>query len=206
MKITVQSIQGNQVGELELADGLMVGNKGAQAAFDAVRNIRAAARAGTASTKTKGEVAGTGAKPWKQKGSGRARAGYRRSPVWRGGGVAFGPKPRSYAVKMNRKSAQLAFKHAFGDRLSAGQVQVLDELTLAEPRTREFAGLMKTLGVERGALFILAQKDDAVLRASRNIPKVEVTTAQLVNVYQLVRWQQVVITRAAFEELADRLA
>lgn len=206
MKITVQSIQGNQVGELELADGLMVGSKGAQAAFDAVRNIRAAARAGTASTKTKGEVAGTGAKPWKQKGTGRARAGYRRSPVWRGGGVAFGPKPRSYAVKMNRKSAQLAFKHAFGDRLTTGQVRVLDELTLAEPRTREFAGLMKTLGVERGALFILAQKDDAVLRASRNIPKVEVTTAQLVNVYQLVRWQQVVITRAAFEELADRLA
>jgi large subunit ribosomal protein L4 len=206
MKITVQSIQGDPVGELELADELRVSDKGDQAAFESIKNLRAAQRTGAASTKTKAEVAGSGAKPWKQKGLGRARAGYRSSPIWRGGGAAFGPRPHSFRKKTNRKTARLAFRHAFGARLENGEIQVVDELKLSAPKTKEFASVLKTLEADRGALVVLAGRDDHVLLASRNLPNVEVTTAALVNVYQMVRWPRVVMTRAAVEALTARLA
>lgn len=206
MKFAVTDIKGKGVGELELSDELFVAEKGSQATFEAVVATRANARAGTASTKTKGEVKATGAKPWKQKGLGRARAGYRSSPVWRGGGVAFGPKPRSYAKKQNKRVARLAFANAFSSAVADGAVKVIDELKLDAPKTKEFAGILKNLDIARGALFVTAEKNDNAVLAARNISRVAVTTADLVSTYELVKYPQIVITQAAVEKLAARLA
>jgi large subunit ribosomal protein L4 len=206
MKLNVSDINGKGIGELELSDELFVSEKGSQAVFEAVVATRAAARAGTASTKTKAEVKATGAKPWKQKGLGRARAGYRTSPVWRGGGVAFGPKPRSYSKKMNKRVARLAFANAFSAAAAEGAVKVIDELTLVAPKTKEFAGILKNLEIARGALFVTADKNENAVLAARNLAGVEVTTADLLNTYQLVKYQQIVVTQAAVEKIAARLA
>lgn len=206
MKFTVTDLNGKGVGELELSDTLLVVEKGSQATFEAVVATRAAARAGTASTKTKAEVKATSAKPWKQKGLGRARAGFRTSPVWRGGGVAFGPKPRSYAKKVNKRVARLAFANAFSAVAAEGAVKVIDELTLTTPKTKEFAGILKSLEIARGALFVTADKNENAVFAARNLSRVEVTTADLLNTYELVKFPQIVITQAAVEKIAARLA
>lgn len=206
MKLSVQDIKGKPVGEVELADAVLCSDKGGQAVFEAVVGARANARAGTASTKHKGEVSGSGKKPWKQKGSGRARAGYKQSNVWRGGYAAFGPKPRSYRKDMPRKMARLAFKRAVTDRIAAGEVLVIDDLALEAPKTKQVAGMLKDLGAVRGALLVLEAKNDNAILAARNIPRVEVTTAQLVNTYQFLRYQRVVITKAGLEKLVERMA
>lgn len=206
MKFTVTDINGKGVGELELSDELFVAEKGEQAVFEAIVATRAASRAGTASTKTKAEVKATSAKPWKQKGLGRARAGFRTSPVWRGGGVAFGPRPRSYSKKMNKRVARLAFAKAFSAVAADGSVKVINELKLEAPKTKEFAGILKNLEIARGALFVTADKNENAVLAARNIARVEVTTADLVNTYELVKYPQIVITQAAAEKIAARLA
>ena len=141
-------------------------DKGAQAVKDAVTAIRNALRAGTASTKSKGEVAGSNKKPWKQKGTGNARAGFRQSPVWRGGGVAHGPHPRSYEQKLNKKVWALAFARAFSDKLAAGDVIVVDEFQFEAPKTKLMAKLLKELGVDRTACIVQKEVDDTV-RSSR---------------------------------------
>ena len=166
---------------------------------------RAAKRAGTASTKSKGEVAGSNKKPWRQKGTGRARAGYRQSPVWRGGGVAFGPKPRDYSKKMNRKVARLAFRRAFSEKLTAGQVKVVDNLTVDEAKTKAFVAMMKALGIERKVLVVVDTADDKLLLAARNISGVEVVKAAEASVYQLLRYPEIVVDRAGMDILMARL-
>src|SRR6266436_2046654 len=135
MKLTVKDIKGNSQGELEVQFPLIENGKGTQAVHDVVVAYRAAQRSGTACTKTVGEVAGTNKKPWRQKGTGRARAGSFRSPLWRGGGVVFGPKPRDFSKKVSRSTRQLALRKALTERLNAGDVLVVDELNLSSPRT-----------------------------------------------------------------------
>src|SRR5512144_3330259 len=130
MKLTIKNIKGNDQGELEVKFPLIEDGKGTQAVHDTVVAHQAAQRSGTASTKTMGEVAGTGKKPWRQKGTGRARAGSFASPLWRGGGVVFGPKPRDFAKKVSRKTKQLALRKALSERLKAGDVVVVDDLKL----------------------------------------------------------------------------
>ena len=204
-KIPVWNMQGEQVGEYDLPDDLLEFGKGTQAMHDAVVAHLANCRAGTASTLTKGEVAGTGSKPWKQKGTGRARSGYRRSPVWRGGGAVFGPKPRDYGKKINSKEARLAFRRALSEKVKAGQVLVLDELRLDEAKTRRMAQLLKNLRLDRGALFLTGSVDALAKRASRNIQRLEMSTARQANTYQVLRYPAVVVTREAMGELEDRL-
>src|SRR5512136_3206242 len=138
MKLSVKDIQGNEQGELEIQFPLIETNKGTQAVHDAVTAYRANQRRGTACTKTMGEVTGTGKKPWRQKGTGRARAGSFQSPLWVGGGVVFGPKPRDFAKKVSRSTKQLALRKALSERLRAGDVVVVDELKLASAKTKEF--------------------------------------------------------------------
>jgi large subunit ribosomal protein L4 len=167
---------------------------------------QAAARSGSASTLSKGEVAGSNRKPWRQKGTGRARAGYRQSPVWRGGAVAFGPKPRSHAVKVNKKVARLAFRRAVGEKVAAGALRVLDSLALPEARTRLFAELMQALDVRAPALFVVDALDENAALASRNIPGVEITLAKDLNVYQLLRYPAVIVTRAGMDVVLGRMA
>ncbi|MCK4564664.1 MAG: 50S ribosomal protein L4 [Verrucomicrobia bacterium] len=205
-KIPFKSIKGESVGEYEIADSLLVLDKGEQAVHEAVVAYNAHQRAGTASTKSKSNVSGTGAKPWKQKGLGRARAGYKQSPIWRGGAVAHGPHPRKYKKKLSKKVTKLAFQRAFSAKVDQGEITVIENLALTTPKTKEFVSVLKGLGLDRGGLFIVDANNDNVLLASRNIPKVEVVTAVLANTYQLLRYKNVVVTKAGMEALEGRLA
>ncbi|MBN1269050.1 MAG: 50S ribosomal protein L4 [Kiritimatiellae bacterium] len=204
-KLPVRNMKGESAGEFDLADDLLVLNKGAQVVHDAVVAYRANRRAGTASTLTKAEVAGTGAKPWRQKGTGRARAGYRQSPIWRGGGVAFGPKPRKYTKKLSKKAARLAFRRAFSDKVSAGQVVVIEDLSLAEPKTRPLAELLGKLGAQSGALLVVDQVARNLQLAARNLERVEVVTGKDVNTYQVLRYPLVLVTREGMARVQQRL-
>ena len=181
-------------------------DKGEQAVKDAVTAIRNGMRAGTASTLSKGEVAGSNKKPWKQKGTGNARAGFRQSPVWRGGGVAHGPHPRSFATKVNKKVMKLAFARAFSDRLVAGDVIVLDEISLEAPKTKLMAKLLKDIGVDRTAVVVQKDVDDTVFLATRNLPRIDFTTAQALDVYTLLASRKLVCDKAGFDALMVRIA
>ena len=181
-------------------------DKGEQAVKDAVTAIRNGMRAGTASTLSKGEVAGSNKKPWKQKGTGNARAGFRQSPVWRGGGVAHGPHPRSFATKVNKKVMKLAFARAFSDRLVAGDVIVLDEISLEAPKTKLMAKLFRDLGVDRTAVVVQKDVDDTVFLATRNLPRIDYTTAQALDVYTLLASRKLVCDKAGFDALMARIA
>ena len=181
-------------------------DKGAQAVKDAVTAIRNALRAGTASTKSKGEVAGSNTKPWKQKGTGNARAGFRQSPVWRGGGVAHGPHPRSYEQKLNKKVWALAFARAFSDKLAAGDVIVVDEFQFEAPKTKLMAKLLKELGVDRTACIVQKDVDDTVLLVTSNLPRVDYSTAQALDVYTVLASRKLVCDKAGFDALMARIA
>jgi len=205
MKLTIYNAAGAAAGEIEISSDLLETRRGGQAVRDAVVAYLARRRAGTASTLSKGEVAGSNKKPWRQKGTGRARAGYRQSPVWRGGGVAFGPHPRSYDQKINRKVARLAWRRAFSDKLVEGRVKVVEAVSVERPETKLFVGLMKALQVSGPALFVVDRKDRALALASRNVADVEVAGAHEVNVYQLLRYPTVVVSKAAMGILQKRL-
>src|SRR5881398_2155535 len=159
MKLTIKDTKGQDQGELEVKFPLIEDGKGTQAVHDTVVAYRAAQRMGTACTKTMGEVAGSGKKPWRQKGNGRARAGSFASPLWRGGGVVFGPKPRDFSKKISRKTKQLALRKALTERLQAGDVVLVDTLKLESPKTKEFLGLLSALEL-KGSALIVAQATD----------------------------------------------
>src|SRR5262247_668641 len=152
MKIPVKDTKGNNQGEFEVKFPLVEGGKGTQAVHDVVVAYNAAQRMGTAHTKTMGEVAGSGKKPWRQKGTGRARAGSFASPLWRGGGVVFGPKPRDFGKKVNARTRQLALRKALGERLKAGDVVVVDDLKLGSAKTKDFVGVLSALELKGSAL------------------------------------------------------
>jgi large subunit ribosomal protein L4 len=204
--LSILNSDGTGAGSLDLQDGWIELEKGTQAVHDSVVAFMARQRAGTACTKTRAAVAGGGAKPYRQKGTGRARAGSTRSPVWVGGGTAFGPVPRSYAKKVNRKVERLALKRAFSERVNAGDVIVVADLDLAEPRTRLMAGLLKSVGAGDDALVIVDELRPEVLLAARNLPRAEVMKASMVNSYWMLLFRKVVFTRAGFDAfVATRL-
>ena len=185
-------------------------DKGAQAVKDAVTAIRNAMRAGTACTKGKGEVSGSNKKPWKQKGTGNARAGFRQSPVWRGGGVAHGPKPRDFEQKLNKKLNKkvwkLAFARAFSDKFAAGDVIVVDEFKFEAPKTKLMAAFLKELGIDRSAIIVQKDVDDTTLLVTSNLPRVDYSTAQALDVYSLMVAKKVVCDKAGFDVIMARIA
>ena len=185
---------------------LLVLDKGAQAVKDAVTAYRNALRAGTACTKGKGEVAGSNKKPWKQKGTGNARSGFRQSPVWRGGGVAHGPKPRDYEQKLNKKVWSLAFKRALSEKLEAGNVIVVDAFSFEAPKTKLMAKLLKDLGVERSACIVQKDVDDTVVLVTSNLPRIDYSTAQALDIYTLMVSKKIVCDQAGFDALMARIA
>lgn len=205
MKISIKDIKGNATGELEVTFGVIENGRGTQAVHDTVVAHRAAQRSGTACTKTMGDVHGTGKKPWRQKGTGRARAGSFASPLWRGGGVVFGPKPRDYDKKVNKKVRQLALRKALSERLKAGDVVVLDELKLTSAKTKDFVAVLGSLGLDGTNLVVIAAADPQLQRASRNVVGVDLTTGALINTYDVLRYDKLVFTRAAFEQVEARL-
>jgi large subunit ribosomal protein L4 len=200
MRLTVKDTKGNSQGEFEVKLPLVDGGRGTQAVHDVVVAYQAAQRSGTAHTKTMGEVNGTGKKPWRQKGTGRARAGSFASPLWRGGGVVFGPKPRDFSKKVSASTRQLAVRKALTERLKAGDVVVVDELKLALPKTKEFVGVLASLQLA-GSTLVVSAPDANLLRAARNVPRVEVTTGDSLNTYQILRYDKLLFTRSAFEQV-----
>jgi len=206
MKIAIKDISGKSQGELEVKFPLIEDGKGTQAVHDVVVAYQAAQRSGTACTKNVGEVAGTNKKPWRQKGTGRARAGSFQSPLWVGGGVVFGPKPRDFAKKVSRSTRQLALRKALSERLKAGDVIVVDELKLASPKTREFVGLMSALELTGTTLVVSAGTDKNLALASRNVPDVALATCDSLNTYDVLRPKKLLFTKSAFEKVEQRLA
>ena len=192
--------------DINVDQSQLVLDKGAQAVKDAVTAIRNAMRAGTACTKGKGEVAGSNKKPWKQKGTGNARAGFRQSPVWRGGGVAHGPKPRSFEQKLNKKVMQLAFARALSDKIVAGDVIVVDEFKFEAPKTKLMAAFLKTLGVDRTAVVVQKDVDDTTLLVTSNLPRIDYSTAQAIDVYTVLANRKLVCDKAGFDALMARIA
>ncbi len=205
MKLPILDIHGNSTGEFEVGFPLVEEGRGHQAVHDTVVAHRANCRVGTACTKTMGEVAGTGKKPWRQKGTGRARAGSFQSPLWRGGGVVFGPKPRDYSKKVNAKTRQLALRTALSARLRAGDVLVLDELKLPAAKTREFVKVLRELNLVGQSVLFCIEPDPTVRRASRNVPGVDTTTGDQLHTYQVLRYDKLIFTRPAFERVEKRL-
>src|SRR5260370_9050689 len=205
MKLTIKDTNGNAQGELEVQFRLVENGKGTQAVHDVVVAHQAAQRMGTACTKTTGDVVGSGKKPWRQKGTGRARAGSFASPLWRGGGVVFGPKPRDFRKKVSRETRQVALRKALSERLRAGDVLLVEDLKLASPKTREFVGVLSALELKGTALFISAETDKNLTLASRNVENVLLTTSDSLNTYDVLRPDKLVFTRGAFEKIEARL-
>jgi large subunit ribosomal protein L4 len=181
--------------------------KGRQAVHDVVVALRANRRRGTASTKTKAEVRLSGAKPWRQKGTGRARAGYKSSPVWVGGGVAFGPHPRDYSKKVPKKVKTLAFRKALSERVLAGDVLLVEDFKVNEPKTKQFLTLIAdTAENARKMLIVAAGFDEKTYLAARNVRDTLLARAAEVNTEQLLIFDKVIVTRGALATLSERLA
>jgi large subunit ribosomal protein L4 len=206
MKLKIQDIKGNSQGELEVKFSMIEDGRGTQAVHDTVVAYNAAQRSGTACTKTVGEVAGTNKKPWKQKGTGRARAGSFRSPLWRGGGVVFGPRPRDFSKKVSRSTRQLALRKALSERLHAGDVVVVDDFKLDSNKTKEFVGVLSTLKLDGTTLIVAHAANKNLSLASRNVPNVKLTTSDELNTYEILRSDKLVFTRGAFEKVEERLS
>lgn len=178
--------------------------KGTQAVHDVVVAMRAARRSGTASTKTKATVNLSGKKPWRQKGTGRARAGYASSPVWVGGGVAFGPHPRDYSKKVTKSVKRLALRKALSARIGSGDVLVTDSFVVAEPKTKSFLKLVQKSTPEEKVLIISNSFDENTYKAARNVQPALLVTASEVNTEQLLGFKKIILTNAALAQLAER--
>jgi large subunit ribosomal protein L4 len=202
-KLTVVDVQGSQVGELELAETVfgIIPNKAVL--HDAVVMQQASQRRGTHSVKNRSEVRGGGKKPWKQKGTGRARAGSIRSPLWVGGGTVFGPTPRSYAFKLPKKVRRLAIKSALSSKVIDNEIVVLDALTLTAPKTKEMVQILKNLGAEKKALVVTNGLEEQSVRAARNIPGVKLIVAEGVNVLDVLNHDKLIMTRDAITRVEE---
>lgn len=206
MNIQISDLQGNKVSERPVCFETIDNARGTQAVKDTVVAHLAARRQGTRSAKTAGEVSGTNRKPWRQKGTGRARAGSFQSPLWVGGGVVFGPRPHDFSIKINARVKKLALRKAISERLAAGDIVVVDALKLASHRTKDFVAVVTGLGVNSGSLLVVSSADKNLLRASGNVPCVKVSSGEDLNTY-LVLWpDKILFTEEAFRKLEARLA
>ncbi len=193
-----------KVGEVDLNDDLFAVEVKPYILHDVVKMQLANRRAGTACTKTRVEVSGSSAKPFRQKGTGRARAGNRRSPLWRGGGVVFGPKPRSYAYKLPKKVRRLGLRMALSARFAEENMVVLDQFQLDEIKTKNFISVMKNLGVDN-ALIVIPSADDKLEKSARNVPGFKVLPTMGVNVYDILHYRNLIILQSTIEQLEKRL-
>ncbi len=205
--IDILNMKGEKVGDYTIDDSCIELEKGTQAVHDAVVGFLAETRAGTASTKTRAEVAGTGKKPFKQKGGGRARAGETRNPVWRHGGIAFGPKPRDFSIKLNQKVRKLALKRAFSDCLQEKSVIVVDSLNLPDFKTKNFAGVLKALKLDDSKVLVaVPEYDENLERAAGNMSMVFTLKATSVNTYYVLLADKILFTKEALDAFVKRLA
>jgi large subunit ribosomal protein L4 len=205
-KVALLNQTGSNVGEIELNDSVFGIEPNQHVLFDAVIMQRASLRQGTHKVKNRSEVAGGGRKPWRQKGTGRARQGSIRSPQWRGGGIVFGPTPRSYAYKLPKKVRRLAIKSALSSKVIDNNIVVLEDLAFNAPKTKEMTSVLKGLSVEKKALIVTADNNENVALSARNIPGVTVVTANGVNVLDVLNHDKLIMTKAAVQKVEEVLA
>lgn len=201
MAATVLTVEAAKAANIPVVEN----GKYTQVVHDTVVAYRANRRSGTAHTKSKADVNLSGAKPWRQKGTGRARAGYKSSPVWVGGGVAFGPKHRDYSKKLSKTTKRIALKKALSERIKSGDVIVVDNFQVAEPKTREFVKLVKEITPETKTLVVAAAFDENTYRAARNVQPAQLLTASDVNAEHLLLFRKVVLTNDALAQIAERI-
>ncbi|MGI6036824.1 MAG: 50S ribosomal protein L4 [Limnochordia bacterium] len=204
--VAVHNTAGEQVGELELSAKVFGAPVNVGLLHQAVRMYQARQRRGTAATKVRSLVSGGGRKPWRQKGTGRARHGSTRSPIWVGGGVVFGPQPRDYGFTMPKKQRRQALRSALSAKVNDGELIVLDQLQLDRPQTKAMHGILKNLGAEDSALIVTVDDSKNVYLSARNIPKVESIAAKDLNVLAVLRYKQVVMTKEAVAVVEEVLA
>ena len=200
----VVNTSADKVGEIEVSDELFGVEVNTGVLHEVVCMQRANRRAGTASTKTRGEVRGGGAKPWRQKGTGRARAGTKNSPIWRGGGTTFGPKPRDYSYRMPKKVRRLALRMALSARMDEGNLVIVDQFNLEVPKTREFVGVMKNFDFDR-CLVVTDADNENVQLSARNAVGYKVLPVAGLNVYDILKYPKLMLMQSSLEQLESRL-
>ncbi|MDL2235651.1 50S ribosomal protein L4 [Christensenellaceae bacterium OttesenSCG-928-L17] len=201
-KVALYDINGAQVGEVELSEEIFAAPVNVAVMHEVVKAYLANQRQGTQSALTRAEVRGGGIKPWRQKGTGRARHGSTRSPQWRHGGVVFAPKPRSYRMSVNKKVKRLAMKSALSSKVNENELIVFDELNIAAPKTKEMVKVLKAVAADK-ALVVLAENDETVQRAAGNIPGVKTTLVNTLNVYEILKYDKLILTKAALEKVEE---
>ena len=205
-KANVFNMAGEKIGEIELSEAIFGIEPNKSVLHDSVKNHLANCRQGTQSALTKGEVSFTTKKPWRQKGTGRARAGYAGSPVWYHGGVAFAPKPRDYGYTLNKKVKRLALKSALSAKAAEDEIVVVDGLQMDEIKTKAFAQFLQKLGVEKKALVITENVDEKVVKSARNIEGVSTTTATILSPYMILTSGKLVVDKAALAKIEEVFA
>jgi large subunit ribosomal protein L4 len=203
--LPVMSARREKIGEVQVPAPLVAGPVREHLLHQMVLSQLASRRAGTAATKTKGFVSGGGKKPWRQKGTGRARAGSSRSPLWAGGGTIFGPQPRDYSYRLPRSARRAALRAAIAARHADGALLVVDKISLAEPKTKQMIAYLRGLGIEQSVLVVLDRADEVVARAARNLPNVKVLVVGGLNVYDILGRKTLIMTRGALEQVVARL-
>lgn len=204
--IKVKNMQGAEVEELTLNEEIFGIEPNKAVMHEVVVNYLAGLRKGTHSTKSRGEVRGGGRKPWRQKGTGRARAGTSRSPLWRGGSIIFGPKPRDYSYRVNKKKVSLAMRSALSDKVSEEAMVVVDALSLEAPKTKEMIKVLEALGTEKKTLLVLPEIDEVVIKSARNIAGVTPVTVAELNTYEILNNNTLVLTKDAVAKVEEVLA
>ncbi|MBO5323431.1 MAG: 50S ribosomal protein L4 [Oscillospiraceae bacterium] len=206
LKTNVYNMSGKLVGEIELPEAVFGVTPNKAVVHDVVKNHLANCRQGTQSALTRAEVSGGGRKPWRQKGTGRARQGSTRAPQWTHGGIVFAPKPRDYSYTLNKKTKRLALKSALSAKAAASAIVVIDSIKMDAPKTKEFAAFLTAVGAEKKPLVITAAADQNVVKSGRNIPGCEVTFANLINVYDVVNAEKLVVDQEALAKIVEVFA
>ena len=206
MKTNVLDMSGKVVGEIELSEAVFGITPNAAVVHDVVKNHLANCRQGTQSALTRAEVSGGGRKPWRQKGTGRARQGSTRAPQWTHGGIVFAPKPRDYSYTLNKKTRRLAMKSALSAKAAEQNIVVIDSIKMDAPKTKEFAAFLAAVGADCKALVVTAAPDANVVKSGRNIPGCEITFANLINVYDIVNATKLVVDKAALAKIEEVFA
>ncbi len=205
-KTNVYNMSGKLVGEIELSEAVFGIAPNESVVHDVVKNHLANKRQGTQSALTRAEVSGGGRKPWKQKGTGRARQGSTRAPQWTHGGIVFAPKPRSYSYTLNKKSRRLALKSVLSAKASEQNIIVINSIKMDAPKTKEFAAFLSAVGAAGKSLVVTAAPDTNVVLSGRNIPGCEITFANLINVYDILNAQKLVVDQAALAKIEEVFA
>lgn len=206
MKTNVYDMTGNQVGEVELSEAIFGIEPNESVVHDVVKNHLANCRQGTQSALTRAEVSGGGIKPWRQKGTGRARQGSIRAPQWYHGGIVFAPKPRSYSYTLNKKVKRLAMKSVLSAKAASGDIIVIDSIKMEEPKTKTFYNFLKAVGAEQKPLVVTAEADELVVKSGRNIPGCLVAFASVINVYDVLNAKKFVVDQAALAKIEEVFA